>query len=223
MFETNKVTEVKYDKKIKFNGFEVNARKWKAKEKFSFKNSIKEGTNDIIESLVYKCLDNNVVLSPNEYKYALAQIRAHSLGEEIELEFFCDSCNERFRTKVNLNEIVKPVYKEIKEIKTKNHNILLGTIKNPDFYKKVIVQAPNELDFYLRIHSINDEECFSIEEVIKYFNEMDIDEFEEIINQWEEIKFKIDDIFEVKCTKCGEGKKYQFDEIPGFFPNSWYE
>jgi hypothetical protein len=27
----------------------------------------------------------------------------------------------------------------------------------------------------------------------------------------------------VKCSKCNEGKKYQFDEIPGFFPNSWYE
>lgn len=223
MFETNKVTEVKYDKKIKFNGFEVNARKWKAKEKFAFKNSLKEGTNNIIEDLVYKCLDKNVVLSPNEYKYVLAQIRSHSLGEYIELEFFCDSCKQRFRTKISLNEIVKPVYKEITDIKTKNNSITLGTIKNPDFYKKVIVQAPNELDFYLRIQTINDEECFSIEEVIKYFNEMDVDEFEEIIEQWEEIKFKIDDVFEVKCTCCGEGKKYKFDEIPGFFPNSWYE
>lgn len=217
------INEVKYDKNIKLNGFDVNARKWKAKEKFAFKNSLKEGTNNIIEDLVYKCLDKNVVLSPNEYKYVLAQIRSHSLGEYIELEFFCDSCKQRFRTKISLNDIVKPVYKEITDIKTKNHSITLGTIKNPDFYKKVIVQAPNELDFYLRIQTINDEECFSIEEVIKYFNEMDVDEFEEIIEQWEEIKFKIDDVFEVKCTCCGEGKKYKFDEIPGFFPNSWYE
>lgn len=216
-------TTINYDKKITLNGYEVNARKWKAKEKFKFKEIInKDDNKELVKILVYDCLDKEVAFSEDEYKYVLAQIRSHSLGETIKLEFNCESCDTRFVNEINLNDVLKPEYEAIKPIITNKHVIKIGEIKNKDFYKKVISQAPDELDFYLRIDTINDEECYSIEEVIKYFSEMDIDEFENIINQWEKIKFKLNDNYSIKCTKCEASTNYQWDEIPGFFPNSWY-
>ena len=37
------------------------------------------------------------------------------------------------------------------------------------------------------------------------------------------IKFKIDDVAEIECKKCSNTVKYSFDEIPGFFPPSWFK
>lgn len=216
-------TEVKYDKNIKLNGYEVNARKWKAKEKFKFKEIISnDNIQEFVKLLVYDCLDREVAFSESEYKYVLSQIRSHSLGNIIKLEFNCEKCNTRFVEDINLDDVIKPEYEKIVPIVTKKHNIKLGTVKNKDFYKRVISQAPDELDFYLRIETINDEEVFSIEEVVNYFSEMDIDEFDEIMKQWDIIKFKINDIHSIKCKNCNDISNYQWDEIPGFFPNSWY-
>lgn len=217
------IPEPKFDKEIKLNNNIVKARKWKAKDKFEFKKIIKNENGSFSDILVYNCLDKKIALSEEEYKYVLTQIRCHSLGETIKLEFYCEHCESRFSTELNLNDLIKPIISNKDIIQTEKHIIQLGEVINPEFYKKVILQAPAELDFYLRIKTINDNECFSIESVVNYFNEMDIDEFESIMEQWEEIKFKVDDIVEVKCTNCEEPKKYKFDEIPGFFPESWFE
>lgn len=216
--------KLNYNIEIQLNSKKIKARKWKAKEKFTFKANIssKNGAQKIVDSLVYDCLETNEVLSTEEYKYALLKIREASISDSIKLQFNCDNCNTRFNTDLKLSGIFKPVYVEKNEIKTQNHIIKLGEIKNKEFYKKVINQSPNELDFYLRIESINGEECVSISEVIQYFSEMDVDEFERITDQWEEIRFKIDDNVKISCPNCKSETVYKFDEIPGFFPASWY-
>ena len=62
----------------------------------------------------------------------------------------------------------------------------------------------------------------SLDEIIDLFDNMDIDEFDNIFNQWEDIKFKIDDKYNVECPSCNDSVVYSFDEIPGFFPPSWF-
>lgn len=220
----NQEKKLNYNIEIQLNSKKIKARKWKAKEKFIFKANIssKNGADKIVDSLVYDCLETEEVLSTEEYKYALLKIREASISDSIKLQFNCAKCNNRFNADVKLSDILKPVYIEKDEIKTQNHVIKIGEIKNKEFYKKVINQSPNELDFYLRIESINGEECVSISDVIQYFSEMDIDEFEKITEQWEEIRFKLDDNVKIVCPNCQSETVYKFDEIPGFFPNSWY-
>ena len=85
------------------------------------------------------------------------------------------------------------------------NNIKIGEIKNADFYKNIIEQNPSEekdYDFYLRIESINSDDSMTLEEIVELFNEMDIDEFDSIFSQWEQMRFKIDDTAEISCKNC---------------------
>ena len=214
--------------KIKLGNKELTIRKWKAKEKKEFLNTVRksETLDSLQDVLVYNCIEEKVALNAEEFKYMMTQIRSYSLGDEIELEFYCDSCKSKFLNTVKLSEIVKPVFSNTNEIKTKNYKIKMSTIKNVDYYKEVIKNNPTEekdYDFYLRIDSINADDSLSLEEIVDLFNEMDIDEFDSIFEQWEAIRFKIDDVTEISCKKCETTVKYSFDEIPGFFPPSWFK
>ena len=214
--------------KIKLNSNkELTIRKWKAKEKKEFLNTVR--TNQSLDSLqdvlVYNCIEEKVALNAEEFKYIMTQIRSYSLGNEIELEFYCDCCKSKFLSTIKLDEIIKPIISNKFDIKTKNYKIKLGSVRNVDFYKETIKKNPLEekdYDFYLRIESINADDSMTLEEIVELFNEMDIDEFDSIFNQWEDIRFKIDDVADIACIKCDNSVKYSFDEIPGFFPPSWF-
>ena len=206
---------------------EFTIRKWKAKEKKEFLNTVR--TSDSLEGLqdvlVYNCIEEDVAFSADEFKYVLTQIRSYSLGSDIELEFYCENCKKKFLNTINLNEIIKPVISNKKEIKTKNYKIKIDGIRNVQFYKETIQNNPTEekdYDFYLRIASINGDDSMGLDEIISLFNEMDIDEFDSIFEQWEDIRFKIDDTAEIVCKSCESSVNYSFDEVPGFFPPSWF-
>lgn len=214
--------------KIKVGSNNVTIRKWKAKEKKAFLSTIKKGEpiDNLQDVLVYNCIEEDVVFNADEFKYAMTKIREYSIGEEITLEFYCNCCKSKFTETINLKEVVKPVYSNKKIIKTKNYEIKLSNIRNVDFYKKTLKENPSEekdYDFYLRIGSINDNDCMSLDEIIQLFNEMDIDEFDSIFEQWEDIRFKINDTKQINCKKCNDAVIYSFDEIPGFFPTSWFK
>ena len=215
--------------KIKLNSNkELTIRKWKAKEKKEFLNTVR--TNQSLDSLqdvlVYNCIEENVALNAEEFKYIMTQIRSYSLGNEIELEFYCDDCKSKFLKTIELDKIIIPIFSNKNEIKTKNHNIKIGSIKNPNFYKQIINENPeyaDEYDFYLRISDIDSNDTLTLGEIVEFFDNMDIDEFDEIFKQWEDIKFKVNDIADIECPTCEKSTKYDFDEIPGFFPGSWFK
>ncbi len=214
--------------KVKLNNQEITIRKWKAKEKKEFLNTVRnsESLDTLQDVLVYNCIEEKVALNADEFKYVMTQIRSYSLGDEIELEFFCDSCKSKFLNTIKLQEIIKPIISNLKEIETKNYRIKLGNIRNVDFYKETIKNNPNEekdYDFYLRIESINGDESMTLEEIVELFNEMNIDEFDSIFERWEDIRFKIDDTSEISCKNCEDKVKYSFDEVPGFFPPAWFK
>ena len=214
--------------KIKLNNREITIRKWKAKEKKEFLNTVRnsESLDTLQDVLVYNCIEEKVALNADEFKYVLTQIRSYSLGDEIELEFFCDSCKTKFLNTIKLGSVVKPLISDKKEIKSKNYKIKLGEIRNVDFYKETTKANPTEerdYDFYLRIQSINGDDSMTLDEIVQLFDEMDIDEFDSIFNQWEDIRFKIDDSADISCKNCETVVKYSFDEIPGFFPPSWFK
>lgn len=214
--------------KIKLNNREITIRKWKAKEKKEFLNTVRnsESLDTLQDVLVYNCIEEKVALNADEFKYVLTQIRSYSLGDEIELEFFCDNCKTKFLNTIKLSSVVKPLISDKKEIKSKNYKIKLSEIRNVDFYKEIIKANPTEerdYDFYLRIQSINGDDSMTLDEIVQLFDEMDIDEFDSIFNQWEDIRFKIDDSADISCKNCETIVKYSFDEIPGFFPPSWFK
>jgi hypothetical protein len=56
-----------------------------------------------------------------------------------------------------------------------------------------------------------------------YFNEMDTDQLDKIVQEYKKQKFIQDNEHECTCTFCGSKQKFIFDEIPDFFPKHWFE
>lgn len=211
--------------KIEVGNKNLEIRKWKGGDKKNFLLALKKKDFDIaqvMQTLVYDCIQEDVSLSPDEFKYVLSRIRAYSLGEEFNVEFYCDGCTNTFKRTFTLKDTVRFNYKPIQEINVQGVKIKFGEIRNKDFYIKKIAEDTTEYDFLLRISSINDNESFSLRELEDIIDDINIDILTDIVEIWEDHKFKIDDVNTVKCD-CGKSHTYKFDEIPEFLPTMWFK
>lgn len=210
--------------KISVGNKELTIRKWKGKDKKQLLSEIKSNSikaEAIMNALVYSCIEEDVALSSEEFKYVLSRIRAYSLGEDFEIEFHCNSCGNTYKRQFKLIDTVRPVFKELNEINVDGISIKLGSVKNKEFYVKKI-QEDEIYDFLLRIQEINGNDAFTLNDLENIFDEMDIDTLTKIMRIYEECKFNIDDVNTVVCD-CGKEQKYKFDEIPDFIPSDWFK
>lgn len=201
----------------------INIRKWKGKDKKNFINSLKKSDidqNEVMHALVYACIQENVTLSHDQFKYVLSRIRAISLGEDIEIEFYCDNCGTVFKKTFKLSDIIRFMYKPLGEIRVGDLVIKLGSVKNRNFYMQKVMEDPN-YDFLLRIEEFNGDDAFTLEDLEQKIEDLDIDVLTEVMRQFNDAKFKVDDVNVVTC-KCGKEQAYQFDELPGFLPDAWF-
>lgn len=202
----------------------INIRKWKGKDKKAFIKALQEkDLNEIqvMNSLVYSCIEEDVILSIEEFKYVLSRIRAISLGEEIKIEFYCQKCGEIHTHEFLLKDIVRFSYTDLKELNAHNVNIKIGEIRNKQFYIEKIAEDPL-YDLLLRVISFNGINTFTLDELMDKFDELDLDILSTIIEQYENAKFKVQDINNVICPNCKTKTEYEFDELPNFFPESWF-
>jgi len=214
-----------YPYSMDFKGKKLNFRKWKVKDK----NKILAHKDDPIilkEALVFDCLENKQIgISTEEYNYILTRIREKSLSYKIQYKFQCDSCANYFNHEINLNEVITSTFSDYSDITFDTHTFKMHDIPNRDFYEKAIANKPEAeifmLDFFLHIKSYNDNEAFSLEDITEIINELDVEDFEMIIDQWNKMKFTVDKTHLIQCPHCEEEELYIFDSMPGFFPSSW--
>lgn len=210
--------------KIQVGDKELNVRKWKGKDKKNFINSLQKNDTsekEIMDTIVYSCIEEDVVLSVDEFRYVLSRIRANSLGEEIDVEFYCNECGNVHNHTFELKDIIRYRYEPLSEIKVKDVHIQLGEIKNREAYIKRVAQ--DEIyDFLMRIESFNGDSAFTLETLMEKFDDLDLDILEEIMAIYEASRFKVQDENEVVCPHCGHAETFIFDELPGFFPDSWF-
>jgi len=210
--------------KISVGGKNLEIRKWKGIDKKNFLSALKRkdiDINEVMQTLVYACIDNKVALSPDEFKYVLSRIRAYSLGEDFNVEFYCNTCGNIFKRTMQLKDTMRSTHIPLHEINVDNVKIKLGEIRNKDFYIKKI-EEDIDYDFLLRIQEINGNDTFSLEELENIIDDIDIDTLTTIAGIWEEHRFKMDDVNTVQCD-CGKAHTYKFDEIPEFLPTAWFK
>lgn len=210
--------------KIQLKDKTITTRKWKGKDKRAFVKLMQEPSpneREIMQTLVYNCIEEEVTLSPDEFKFVISQIRANSLGEEIKYNFYCTECDQTHERSYNISDIIRGVYKEGNVITSGDIVITLGEVRNKEYYLEKVKDG-NIYDFFLRIADINGNDTFDLEYLIDYFDELDIDILDDILSQYDELKFKIDDLNTFECD-CGHSEVYRFDELPEFFPSSWFD
>lgn len=220
-----------FDNTLDLRGKKLKFRKWKAKDKKNFIKKIKTSENvkerDLTNELVYDCLeDKNIALSIDEFRYVISKIREKSLGSDVKFELFCDGCKTKFNTTEKIGDIIKQKYKKYKNISVNDIDITIDEPINVKFYYDTINRCEtddeyNFVDFLLRIKKINDIDTFKFDELVDYFDNLDITVLDEILTKWEEMCFVVDDVKEVECPHCKAKQKYKFDIIPDFFPENW--
>jgi hypothetical protein len=198
----------------------VFARKWKAKDRKNFKKAIQVNNDldkSIIETLVLNCLeDRNVALTYDEIQYILIELRKVSVSDKFTFKYTCGNCGTNHKLSVKIDDINKPLFKEWGEV----GNVVLGEIANSKFYNDNKDESDEIKELAFHTKSVNGNNNLTFDEVIAYYDDMEINEFDEIIIAFDDMKFKIGNEKEFKCD-CGNTQIYEFDEIPGFFPDSW--
>jgi len=201
----------------------IKARKWKGKERKDFKkmvldNDVEKATEKI---LIRRCLENpDTALSSAELKYVLIQIRKQSLGDKFDFEYICE-CSYKNKLKIKLDDVSKLKYKPWKKIEVNSNTYEFQNIQNAKYYNKNqdSLDDVKEISFYTK--AINDNESMSFIEVQDFYDNLDIDEFDKVFDEFSKMYCNIDDVHEVQCKECKRKKKFEFDEIPGFIPDSW--
>lgn len=209
--------------KLKLGNKTVTIRKWKGKDKKALINALKANENkdqSVIKSLVYSCIEEDVALDVQELQYVLMHIRALSLGDTFNIDLHCDSCNTESKYTYKISDVIRYSFIDKNILQSGDVTIKLGKIRNKEFYLKKVVED-SMYDLLLRVESFNGDESFTLDELIEKFDDLDVDVLDDIINQWETTRFKLDDINEVECPNCHNKELYKFDAIPNFFPESW--
>lgn len=213
-----------YELKLKVGNKVINCRKWKGKDKKRFISAInKENVSEteVMESLVYDCIQEDVILDVEEFRYVLSRIRAYSLGENIHIDFYCENCGGLYEKDFKLKDIISYSYKGLSELKSGDTVIKLGEIKNKELYTKYI-QEDDIYDLLLRVEQFNGDNAFTLETLVDKFDDLDIDVLADLLEQFEQSKFKVDDVNSVECTHCKKETNFKFDELPEFFPETWF-
>lgn len=208
---------------IQLGNRKVNIRRWKVKDRKAIKSLYKEDLSEekvlkkLVEILVIDCIEEKIDLNPDEIKYLLAKIREYSLNKKIKYKFSCPKCSKMNEIELSCDEIFKPKFGEIKNIK----DIELQDVKNPKLFNQVLMESESPLldNLMLRIKTISGE-VFNYEKIKSYFDEMDTLELDEILDEFEKMIFTLDSEIDVTC-ECGHTQKIDFDSIPDLIPIEW--
>lgn len=226
--------EEKYETEIKLGeGKVIHIRKWKQKDRKNFKNMfIEKGefttAMDLAATVVFPCiLEKSTLLTEEEIKYVLGELRRISIGETFSFDFVCDECDEFNKIELKISEVNKSKISKWGTSSIKGHSIKFGEQINPQFYYNALFEAASEedkavIDLVSHIISIDNDDTKTFKELVSMFENMDTDIYDAIIEEFNKQKFKQDLVTEVECTHCKAKQGFLFDEIPGFFPVSWY-
>lgn len=231
-------------KTVTINDNKIKIRKWKGKDKRKFLNAISKSQSassinteepaqgltlkDTIDILVNEQIvsvnnkDKLIPLSHDQYRYLLSRIRVFSLGNKLNTTLLCEECGENFNFEFNITDVLKARHSTLEDYDNGEVFIKFGPIRNIDQYLAAM-EENMDLDMFFHIEEFNGSKEFSINSLIDEFDDLDLSTIDDIVSYFEDNKFKVLDVNEVTCPHCEEVNLFEFDEIPGFFPDAWFE
>lgn len=214
---------------VNINNQRVRFRKWKGKDKKKFLSILSNAQTetltlkDTVDVLIRSQLESHKdqTFTQEEIRYLLSRIRAQSLGNVLSVKLHCQACQQPFTHEYKITSIIKAKHSTLDVYDDGEVSIKFGKIRNQDLYFEKI-QEDEALEIFFNIEEFNFQKHYSIPELIDAFDELDLDTLDNILNYYNENRFFVNDLHEIKCPHCNEIGVYEFDELPGFFPESWF-
>lgn len=210
----------------------IKFRKWKVKDRKQLKKVI-DKPDEILKVMVLDCLeDPNTDLSPEEFEYIFIKIREASISDNFNFGFNCSCGATTMENKENykISDVIKFTFSEYKDIviKDKDISIKLGPVRNKKFYNDEVMNPQNAdltetIDLVLHVSEFNNKQDFTYNDLLNYFLDMDADLYDKIFDEYSKYKFSLINTKDINCKRCKKTFKFAFDEIPEFFPETWFK
>lgn len=189
----------------------VNFRTWLGRER-RLLQKILEGTLDgkVEDILVYNCMETKVYLSRAEITYAIFILFSKSFENNIYLQCVCNSCNHVNDKTINLDSVVNTaVLPSIPNLDYNNYNITFSnnnSLTDTFFIKQQNTELDsdkvfNEVCGHISEIFVDKEEVLfkSFDEMSAYLDNIDIDLFDKIFNNYILNTFVFIPSIEYKC------------------------
>lgn len=214
----------------------IHYRKWRVKDKKALEAS--RTLTDMKYALVLNCIE----YKENEYKFALDNeevnfllhnIRRESVHKPLKHTFVCPECGHTCVKEINLDDIVTTVGGEYEiegKVTVGPNNIEFGNPGDQEIYNEFMsLDDPGDfqlfiMDMILHIKKFNDIEVSNRDDLIKVIKEIDeleSDVADELVEKWNDIRYKVIIDNKVECPECYSANKFNFEDLPGFYPSSW--
>jgi len=217
-----KNTAVIGDKKFKF-------KPWNTKNEKEYLIAVESEDNItdnmLFEILIRPCLeDQDIVLTSNEQKMLMIEIRKKSLGPTFPMRFACKKCKQVNDMDIELDKITKFKPDNFKDVTVDNLKFSFGTIVSENL-KRRLDDTETKVDyafteFLLHIQSIEIdgrlEDTFSFDELKEFIEDLPTYIFDDVYKQFQEMKSELSFELTTYCMVCNTENEIDFEYIPNF-------
>jgi len=205
------------NKKFKF-------RPWTTKNEKEYLIAI-ESEETITEKLLFDILirpcleDKNVVLTNDEQKMLIIEIRKKSLGSTFPMKYACSHCNNVNDIDISFDKIVKFKESRYEDISIENMTFIFGDIQSENLKSRLdssdstsIEKSFIELILHIHAIEIDDrmEDTFSYEELFTFIESLPSYIFDELFSKFTNMKSSIEFSYISNCAICSKENNIVF-------------
>jgi len=211
------------NKKIKF-------RPWTTKNEKDYLIAV-EAEDEITDEMLYNILikpciedSDSIVLTENEQKMLMIEIRKKSLGSSFPMQYTCRKCKNVNDLDVEFDKIVKFQPDDFKEVTHDDISIKFGPIISENLRDKLSQTETRTdyafMEFLVHINSITingkEEDTFSFDELKSFIEDMPSSLFDEFFKDFKKMISTLKFELTTYCMMCNEANEIDFDYIPNF-------
>jgi hypothetical protein len=197
---------------------------WKTKTKKDFLNIIREkeknlSEDDVLDVLIKPYIKpNDIYFSEAELQWILINLRNISIESNMKFLIDCSNCKEEITIECKLMDLCDyklnsfPIIKGERAWKDISN---LNELK--EYVKKYKDEFPKNIEMLLHLDGVGKNKFNSFNEKIEYFDNLDLQEGNTLLSEFDEINSNIKLSYKIKCPHCDNIDTYIFEEIPDFF------
>ena len=222
--------EVKYDLIAKIGDKEISFKPWTAKEERTYLQALEDEKVEVTDKLIFDILikpaikEKNIVLSVQEQKLLMIEIRKESIAKDFQDEITCKECEEKTITNIDIDSIISYEKSDYKPVKVENMIFNLDEIKTNKSKEKLNLDKGiiNYIftDFLLHIQSIEIDgelqEGFSHKELEEFMDSLPTKIFDEVFEQYQKMTDSLEMKYEFTCPHCKAKETIDYTNIPNF-------
>jgi len=213
---------------------EIKFKEWTAKEERLYLEAIEDKDTKITDKVIFDLLvlpaieNKKLVLSVQEQKLLLIEIRIKSIGETFKDKIICSECEEEQTLDIKIKDIC--TFEEAKyskvQVQDEENNMIfnIGPIRTNKEKEKLIIDDGiiNYIftDFILHIHSVEINgkltEKISYKELTNFMDSLPSRIFDEVFEKYQLMVDSLELKFAGTCPNCSAKETKTYENIPNF-------